>query len=577
MLSLIWHSKFASIGGNNMPQKIPIGISDFRKLISENCYFVDKSLLIKDVENSGDIVLYPRPRRFGKTLNLSMLRYFYDNSADNSHLFNGLAITQEKEVMQKQGKHPVIFISFKDVKSSNYEHCMNAIYDLIIRLFNENHYILDNNFMTEVDRKYFERILSKTGSLSDYENSLKNLAEYLSKYHQSNPVILIDEYDMPIQASYAYNYYSQMIEFIRNLLSGCLKDNVYLEKAVLTGILRVAKESIFSGLNNLKVLSMLARISADKFGFTESEVGQCLADFELSCRFDEVKKWYDGYNFGRNVEIYNPWSILNFIDENEFKPYWVNTSGNELIKTLLQKSGDIVKQDLETLIADNSIAKTIEDNIVYADVDTSEEALWSFLLMSGYLRFDNLVFDENGYRADLRIPNKEVRYLFKNEIIRKWFSSISTHRNLTVILDNLIRGDLEIFKYSFIEFCQSSFSYFDVGGDEPEKFYHAFVLGLIVSLRDQYIIKSNRESGYGKYDVMLIPKNANGRGIIFEFKKVNKFKNEDIEAGLEAAKQQIISKKYADELKASGVTDIVNIAAVFDKKAVDVEVWKEEG
>ena len=557
-------------------KKISIGISDFKKLRENDYYFIDKSLIIKDVIDGSEIILYPRPRRFGKTINLSMLKYFYDISDDNSALFKDLAITQETEIMHKQGKYPVIFITFKDIKSDNFEQCMESIKNSISLLYIENSYLLDSDLLHPVEKDIYTKIMNKTANQAEFEYSIKKLGDFLSKYHKANPVILIDEYDMPIQASYVNGYYDKLIYFMRNLLSACLKDNSILEKAVLTGILRVAKESVFSGLNNLDVCSVLQPYSVDKFGFTECEVEKCLEDYCLSDRFAEVKEWYDGYNFF-GIEIYNPWSILSFLNKKVFSPYWVNTSGNELIKTLLQRANPDVKKDLEILIAKGSLNKSVEDNIVYSDVDRSDNALWNFLLMSGYLRYDNLRKDEDDLLdfADLNIPNKEVLFLFINDIIRNWFVVNSSGIMLNEILENLIVGDLDAFKYSFIEFCQKSFSYFDVGGEQPEKFYHAFVLGMIISLRDKYIIKSNRESGYGRYDIMLIPKDIKQRGIVFEFKKVIGLANEDFSIALEDAKKQITQKKYASELQAHGVMNIVNVIAVFDKKEVIVEWYVE--
>ncbi len=551
-------------------KKTSIGISDFKKLREEKCYFVDKSLLVKDVVEGAEVILYPRPRRFGKTLNLSMLRYFYDKSEDNANLFQDLEISKNKEIMQKQGKYPVIFITFKDIKSKSLQHCMESIYDLIAKVFDEHKYLLNQDMLSNFNLNFYNKILSRTGTQSEYENSFKYLCEYLYEYHKVNPVILIDEYDMPIQSAFVNGFYDDLIVFIRNLLSGCLKDNRYLEKAVLTGILRVAKESIFSGLNNLKVNSMLAKESSDKFGFTETEVEKCLTDYSLYNKLQEVRNWYDGYNFF-DTEIYNPWSILNFIDEKQIKPYWVNTSSNDLIKSILKKANPGIKKDLEVLIEKGLLTREIQDNIVYAEVDQNEDSLWNFLLMSGYLRYDNLRPKGIYWIADLKIPNMEVQYLYEAEVVNTWFKSMQYDVKINTVLDNLTKGDLDMFKKAFSDFCIESFSYFDVSGEQPEKFYHAFVLGMIVALRDNYNIKSNRESGYGRYDIMLIPRDLNQRAIIFEFKKIDKYENENFETALENAKKQIIDKKYASELHALGIKNIVNVVAVFEKKEVKVE------
>jgi len=554
-------------------KKTAIGISDFNTVISENFYFVDKTLFIKDVIDGAQTLLYPRPRRFGKTLNLSMLNYFYTVKQDYAPLFDGLAIAQEPEYMKKQGKHPVIFISFKDVKNSTFEQCIESMSELIRLIYTEHSYLLNSPLLCEMDKVIYKSIMMKSASITDLQTSIKNLTQYLHMYHEEKVVILIDEYDMPIQAAYMYDYYDPLILFMRSFLSGCLKDNLYLEKAVLTGILRVAKESIFSGLNNILVASMIIDKSADKFGFTEAEVEKCLSDFATEDSLQEVKDWYDGYNFGKNTEIYNPWSILNYIYHKELRPYWVKTSGNELIKILLKDADENVKKELETLIEGGSLRKAIDDSIIYSEVDKSDDALWSFLLMCGYLRFDNIEYTDENCVADIRIPNKEVFYLFRTEIVRSWFSTLSTSSSLNRILTNLTTGDINEFRYYFIDFCQNAFSYFDVGGDNPEKFYHGFVLGLIASLRDSYTIQSNRESGFGRYDIMLIPHDISMRGIIFEFKKINRLAKENPDTAMENAKKQLVEKDYAAQLRQRGVETIVHIAAVFEKKQVWVEIF----
>lgn len=552
-------------------KRLPIGISDFRNLIIEECYFVDKSLLIKDVVDGSKIILYPRPRRFGKTLNLSMLRYFYDNSQDNRVLFKGLNIEKEDDIIKKQGKYPVVYITFKDVKEMTLENCMEQIKSLIAKVYIDNEYLLKNDSLNKQEKITFEEIMSKKASVVEFQNSFKNLSEYLSRYHGINPVILIDEYDIPLHGAFVYGYYDEMVLFIRNLLSGCLKDNTYLEKAVLTGILRVAKESIFSGLNNLDVNSLIYEMSGDKFGFLEEEVVEMMKDYDEEDRIKEVKDWYNGYNFG-GYTIYNPWSILSYVNKKMLMPYWVNTSGNEMIKDLLARADEVVKKDMNLLIEGHCLRKKVDDNIVYKDIDRNEDVLWSFLLMSGYLRYDNLEKIGDHYFADLNIPNDEVRYLYRGEIISRWFTVKNTKHGLESVLKSLTEGDLTEFIDIFIDFVESCLSYFDVSAKESEKFYHAFVLGMVVSLKDVYEIKSNRESGYGRYDVMMIPADRNKRGIIFEFKKVNK-RRENMTTAIENAKKQVIEKNYEKELRAAGVSDVVRIAAVFEGKNVEVEVF----
>ena len=550
-------------------KRLPIGLSDFKTMIEENRYFIDKTLLIKEVAEGSEIILYPRPRRFGKTLNLSMIKYFYDIRENNRHLFNGLKIEEEESVMKKQGKHPVIYITFKDIKALNYNDCMLKIKEEIRRLYNEHIYLLKSEKLNENEKEFYNSILNETANVSKYENSFKNLIEYLYRYYESKVVLLIDEYDMTIQGAYSYGYYDELILFIKNLLSGGLKDNIYLEKAVLTGILRVAKESIFSGLNNIRVASIISEYSADKFGFTEEEVVDLMKYYGEEDNIEEVKSWYNGYNFGGNT-IYNPWSILNYADEKILMPYWVNTSGNDMIRELFAHGNSDVKKDLEKLIAGESLNKRVDDNIVYGEIN-EENTLWSFLLMSGYLKYENLKVVNRIAYADLRIPNEEVIYLYENQIIENWFQKSRAKHGLERVLKNLTSGDIDEFRYMFMEFSMSSFSYFDVSGEEPESFYHAFVLGMMVGLRDEYIIKSNKESGMGRYDILLIPRDKSRRGIIFEFKKVNKFEKESMETAMEKAKKQIIDRKYESELKETGIKEIVRLAAVFEGKNVEIE------
>jgi hypothetical protein len=388
---------------------------------------------------------------------------------------------------------------------------------------------------------------------------------------------------------------------MRNLLSSALKDNVYLEKAVLTGILKISKESIFSGLNNILICSMLNENAADKFGFTETEVKQLLEHYDFSEQFEDIKRMYDGYNFS-DVEIYNPWSILYFVENKKLDIYWVNTSANSLIKTLCQKADESIKRDMEILVEKGKINKYIDDNIVFPDLGNDLETLWSFLLMNGYLRYDNLSKDSR-FRtvADLSVPNEEIFYVYMNDIVPNWFVAHEKTKLLENLINQLVSGDLNVFKSQFISFCQDTFSYFDVKGQEPEKFYHGFVLGLVTSLRNDYIIKSNREAGYGRFDVMIKPKIvasdkwqvassppviANGacgvwqskggsRGIIIEFKTIDKKKKETFEKAIEIAKKQMIEKNYTQELSAHHVKEIVQIIVIFAGKEVRL-IWSVE-
>ena len=541
----------------------------------DDLYFVDKSMFIKDIVDGMAVLLYPRPRRFGKSLNLSMLKYFYDCREDNAHLFENLAISQEKDIMAKQGKYPVIFLTFKDVKEETYEASMEKIYTIISNLYKEHGEVLQSGFSYEIDKIFYEKIISKTASQSDFAESLKALSKFLYDHHKANPVILIDEYDTPIHAGFYHGYYEKMVGFMRGLLGGGLKDNIYLEKGVLTGILRVSRESIFSDLNNISVYSILSKKSADKFGFTDGEVQDMLDYFSSPITIDEIKENYDGYNFG-GIDIYNPWSILNSIDEQSIGYYWGTTSSNNLIRTMCAEADDSVKQDLEIIIEGGKIQKYIEEDIIFPELKENKNAIWSFFLMCGYLRYDNYIWGNSirDTNAELSIPNREILTLFVKRILPNWFKTAQKTDELINLSELLVNGDLEVFKREFTDYCLETFSYYDVSGTEPEKFYHGFVLGMLICLRDKYQIRSNRESGFGRYDVLLIPNDKKGRGIIFEFKKLDEARKETFEKAFSLARRQLAEQNYDQELKSQGVEDIVSIIAIFKGKEVQLDLNK---
>ncbi|MCL2065728.1 MAG: ATP-binding protein, partial [Candidatus Cloacimonetes bacterium] len=523
------------------------------------------------------ILLYPRPRRFGKTLNLSMLKYFYDSREDNSHLFHGLAISSETDIMEKQGKHPVIFLTFKDVKDETFEASIGKIFTLISNLYMEHSDVLFSSIKHEVDKDFIENIISKRALQIDFEESLKFLCQILYEHYKSNPVILIDEYDTPIHAGFYHGYYDKIVNFMRGFLGAGLKDNNYLEKGVLTGILRVSKESIFSDLNNISIYSMLSNISADKFGFTDDEVENLLVYFDSSLPFSDVKNQYNGYNFS-GLDVYNPWSILNAIHYNKLGHFWGNTSSNNIIKTMCQEADETVKQDLSIMIEGGKVKKYIDEEIVFPELYENKNALWNFFLMCGYLRYDNYIMDLSEYEsnAELSIPNQEIKILFKKKIIPTWFTSKEKTDEIINLAHNLVDDDIEIFKKEFVEYCLTTFSYFDVSGDNPEKFYHGFVLGIFACLKDRYQIRSNRESGLGRYDVILIPNDpmkAGERGIIFEFKTLNEARGETFEKSIEYGRRQLVEQKYAQELQALGIEEIVSIVAVFKGKEVRIGIF----
>jgi hypothetical protein len=555
-------------------KKVPIGISDFKKIIENNYYYIDKSLLVKDIFDIGsETILIPRPRRFGKTLNISMLKYYFEKSEkDYSYLFKELLIWKEEEYQKHQGRYPVIFLTFKDVNSSNFELCYEHLKEVIAHEYKRHDYLLKSDSIDEIEKNIYINIMSYTATQSNYENSIKNLSQYLSKYHNENVIILIDEYDTPVQQGFLRGYYNDIIDFMRNLLSGALKDNDNLERGILTGILRVAKESIFTGLNNFEVYSILKHEFSSYFGLLEKEVEDMLKYYEIAFTAEDIKSWYNGYIFGESV-IYNPWSMLKFVKDHKYGliPHWINTSSNSLVKKLIIAGGQRFKSDIEKLIKGESVEKVIDDNIVFGDLDNNVEAVWSFLLFTGYLKVIGKKIKNKRLWCELKIPNLEVEYFYE-ETIMEWFKGSTSNEKLEEMLEGLINGDIMTFEYYFKQFVISTMSYFDPTGEEPERVYQAFVLGMLVNLSEDYYVKSNRESGLGRYDVALIPREIEKgqKGIIFEFKKVNPVTKETIEETLAIAMQQMDRKKYDVELIDAGLKreDIIKIAVAFEGKEV---------
>lgn len=555
---------------------IPIGIDDFRKIIEKDYYYVDKSLLIKELIDSGsECTLLPRPRRFGKTLNLSMLQCFFEKTAeDTSGLFRHLAIWRQGEpYVREQGQYPVIFLTFKDVKSRNWEKCAEQLRRVIGEEYRRHRYVLDGGLLNADERAEYAGIIELRAGEVAYENSLKKLSAYLERHYGQKTIILIDEYDTPIQEGFMQGYYDEAIGFMRNMLGAALKGNRSLEKAVLTGILRVARESI-SGLNNLKVRSLLEPQFSTHFGFLEHEVAEMLAYYEIGTKIEEVRSWYNGYRFGDSV-VYNPWSILNFTDSSSLGtlPYWVNTSGDELIRRLFVRGGIQVQEDLACLLRGERIRKPIADTLVYEDIRSSPDALWSFLLFSGYLKAESVSLTEEGSRlVDLAVPNKEVGTVYR-KIVLSWFQPPihAADSQYEKMLEALVAGNIPDFEHNFREIVMVTFSYFDTSHTYPENVYHAFSLGLLVSLRDAYEVKSNRESGFGRYDIILLPRNSRNKGIVLEFKKVNREQGETLEAAADAALKQMEEKRYDTELRERGVRDILYLGIAFDGKLAKVK------
>ena len=544
---------------------ISIGIDDFKQLIEGNYYFADKSLLIKELlDSKAAVTLIPRPRRFGKTLNLSMIRYFFEKSTDSRrHLFNGLKIEQHPDCMQEQGKYPIIWLTFKDVKTLKWEDCYRLIRKQISSEFERHIGIVE--LLSDTEKELFERIRQGRGDLADFMRSLIDLATYLERAHKTRVIILIDEYDAPIHAGYLNGYYDEVVSFMRVFMGAGLKGNTALNFGVMTGILRVAKESIFSGLNNLEVCTLIRKDYDDKFGFLEDEVKAMLSHFGLENHLDEVRQWYNGYQSG-NYKVYNPWSIINLVKNGgEIQAYWVNTSDNALIKNLLKQCSPEMKEELEILMQGGSVKKLIQENIVMPEIERNDEVLWNFLLFCGYLTFENYQREDRSIFANFKIPNQEVLLSYETSF-RNWFIESSGVRDYQRMLESLVEGHAEEFQDFFINLTKTTLSTFDVHKNEPEQFYHALVLGMLSSLSSSHEVRSNRESGWGRYDVMLIPKDRSKLGVILEFKKVQTQKKETLESAAQNALKQIEEKQYAIELQALGISRVIKVGISFAGK-----------
>ncbi len=559
-------------------KKLNLGSSDFKSLMENDNYFVDKSLFIEEViESEYAVLLLPRPRRFGKTLNLSMLRHFFDvRQPENINLFTDLKIWQCGEhIKAHQGRYPVIYMSFKDAKGLTWENTLEHIKHEIKRTYFSHYYLLESNILYPHERDFFNDILQKKASVVEYELSIITLCEYLQRYYNENVIILIDEYDAPIQAGYK-KFYNEVVTFMRTLLSGAYKDNSFLKKGVITGILRVSRESIFSGLNNLSVHSILDIEFSDKFGFTEPEVKQLLTDFNINTDYSLIKQWYDGYKIGEINNIYNPWSILNFVSGKKeiFKPFWSNSSSNDLIKSEINKrDADIVREDVLKLISGESIIKDIEPNFVFPDLENRKSLIWTLLTFSGYLT----IKEQNSRRGyELVIPNHEIRTVFQDTIIEWIESGLKIMKSrVAQTINSLITNNLTDFEYHFRLVMGDTFSYFDTSNN-PEYVYQAYTLGLLAIIGDYYIIKSNRESGGGRYDIMMIPHDKQKKGVVIEIKQVPKQKKteneedfiERINTALAQAKNQIEKNKYYMELIENRIDpqNIVKVPIVFAGK-----------
>ena len=547
-----------------MQKRIGIGKQDFAALMENQCFYIDKTDLIRQWWDSGDdVTLITRPRRFGKTLNMSMLNCFFSNQyAGRSDLFEGLSVWNHEEYRQIQGTYPVLFLSFASVKADNAADAKKQIKSRITSLYQDHEYLLEDEALNESEKLAYRRLLTEMINMDDITacDSLNHLCKYLTHVCGKKPVILLDEYDTPMQESYVYGYWEELTSFLRNLFNATFKTNTCLERAIMTGITRVSKESMFSDLNNLNVVTTTSDQYAACFGFTKEEVSAALAAFWMEDKEEEVKRWYNGFTFGSQKDIYNPWSITNYLDKKELRPYWASTSSNGLVNKLLQTASGEMKTMLESLLEGNRITVNLDEQLAFNQLGQNENAVWSLLLAGGYLKAEHVEY--RGITREpwytLSVTNLETISMFSN-MFKGWFErSLSNYNGF---LKALLKDDVEAMNYYMNKVAMATFSYFDVGGgrvedSEPERFYHGFVLGLMADQADVYEIRSNRESVFGRYDVMMIPRKMDDvtlPAIILEFKVHNSRREKNLEETVEAALAQIETKNYDAELLALGI------------------------
>ena len=552
--------------------KVTIGNQEFEKIIKNNYFYIDKTTFIKKWWESGDIVtLITRPRRFGKTLNMDMLKCFFSNEyMDRGELFDKLAIWKDEKYRKLQGTYPVIFLSFADVKQNNYNDMVQKIKNIITDVYIQYSYIIENSAMTALEYEQWQRVNYNMDDVTA-QDSIKNLSKWLCEYYKRKVIILLDEYDTPMQEAYTGEFWDKFVSFMRSFFNATFKTNPYLERALMTGITRVSKESIFSDLNNLNVVTTTSKEYEDCFGFTEEEVYKALEVYNMADEKEKVKKWYDGFTFGDISGIYNPWSITNYLDKREYRAYWAYTSSNSLINRIIRTASSDIKCKMEDLLNGKEIVVNFDEQIVFDQLGKNDSAIWSLMMASGYL-----TASEVEYRGELRTPwyhlkitNLETRAMF-NQMFIDWFGSVQ--ESYGRLVQALIKGDIESMNAYMNRITLSTFSFFDVGGEyqEPERFYHGFVLGLMAEQTENYILRSNRESGFGRYDVMMIPKREELPGIIMEFKVRSSRKERTLEETVKAALTQIEENNYDEELLTLGVKKerILHYGFAFDGKEV---------
>ena len=545
-----------------MPKVIGIGKQRYDRIIENDGFYIDKTMFIKEWwENQDDVTLITRPRRFGKTLNMDMLKCFFSNEyKDRGDLFEGLDIWKEEKYREIQGTYPVIFLSFAKIKQNTYKDAIAGIKRIICDEIQKYIFLKDWDGLADAEKNNLKNITYGMDDVTAQE-AIASLSNYLSRYYGKNVIILLDEYDTPMQEAYVNGYWEELVSFTRSFFNATFKSNMYLERAIMTGITRVSKESMFSDLNNLVVITTSSKDYATAFGFTEEEVFHALDEYGLSDKKCDVKEWYDGFVFGGIKDIYNPWSIINFLKYKELKNYWADTSSNDLISKLIKTGSAGIKETMEKLIDGKTIEKKIDEQIIYNQLEKNENSIWSLLLASGYLKavsIDVYISDEIVEIYKLAITNNETKSMFR-AMIKEWFSEVYSEKK--DFLKALILGDVDAMNQYMNDIALETFSSFDVAGREnsrvrPENFYHGFVLGLMVEKRDDYIIKSNKESGFGRYDVMMIPRNVktgNLPAMILEFKVMNSNKEKTLEETVSSALAQIEEKKYDTELINAGV------------------------